>query len=136
MKYLLFILYAILIISCTTPRQTKTNKSFNEISFGNSGGFTGYSDEYLIKGNGEVFKIAKGETIKINQISRIEVQKLSNRINEIRFQDLSLTDKGNLTYYLMVTTNKYSNKVTWSDETASPEIKNIYQILVRTLKPK
>jgi hypothetical protein len=59
---------------------------FTEISFGSGGGFTGASSNYLLKNNGEVYKIVNTIPEKINKISRKEIKKISNHIKKIGCQ--------------------------------------------------
>ena len=123
-----------LTLSCATQRQhIKSVNGITEISFGKGGGFTGLTDEYLLTGNAEVFKIKNGEETKLNQITKKEIRSISKQIKDLQFKDLEIAETGNMTYFIEVSANKYKNKVTWSDTTDAPQLKELYKILVKTL---
>jgi len=111
-------------------------RGITEISFGKGGGFTGMTDEYIITGKAEVLKIVNGERTSINQLRKKDVREISKRIDEMKFKDLKLSDRGNMTYFIEVKANKFTNRVTWSDLTDVPEIKELYMTLVKTLTPE
>lgn len=124
-------------MSCSTQKnQTKSANIFTEISFGSGGGFTGAISHYLLKNNGEVYKIENTNLVKINKISRSEIKKIANYSKEIGFQNLSMNERGNMTYFIEIKSNTYTNKVTWTDGSKSPEIIELYKLLVSTLKNK
>jgi len=126
----------VLSISCATQKnQTELANIFTEISFGSGGGFTGASSIYLLKNNGEVCKIEKTIPNKIYKISKKEIKKISNFIKEIGFQNLSINERGNVTYFIEIKSNIYTRKVMWTDGSKSPELVEFYKILVNTLKP-
>jgi hypothetical protein len=137
MKFLIIITFTLLTFSCATQKkQPESIKGITEISFGKSGGFTGFTDEYLITGNAEVFKISKDGRTKINQITKPEIRNISKQINDLQFKDIKLSETGNMIYFIEVSANKYRNRVTWSDITDTPQMKELYQTLVKTLTPK
>ncbi len=94
------------------------------------------TEEYLITGNAEVFKIVNSERTKIIQVTKPVVREISKQIKDLQFKDIKLSEKGNMTYFIKVSANKYSNIVTWSDLTDTPEIKELYKTLVKTLTPE
>ena len=94
------------------------------------------TDEYIITGKAEVLKIVNGERTSINQLRKKDVREISKRIDEMKFKDLKLSDRGNMTYFIEVKANKFTNRVTWSDLTDVPEIKELYMTLVKTLTPE
>jgi len=125
----------ILSISCAIQKdQTELANVFTEISFGSGGGFTGASSNYILKNNGEVFKMEKTIPYKINKISKKEIKSISDYIKEIGFQNLSLNERGNITYFIEIKSNTYIHKVIWTDGSKSPEVVELYKILVNTLK--
>ena len=129
--------FCFLILSCATQKnRTGSVRGITEISFGKSGGFTGMTDEYLITGDADVFKIVNGERTRINQVKKSEVREISKSIKEMEFQELKLSERGNMTYFIEVKANKYTNRVTWSDLTDVADVKELYKTLVKTLTPE
>jgi len=90
---------------------------------------------YLLKSDRTVYKSEKGEYQNINKISRSEIRNISGIISKIDFYNLKYSETGNMTYYIEVKGADTSNKVTWSDNSATPELKEFYKTLISTLKP-
>ncbi|PKP32690.1 MAG: hypothetical protein CVU00_11540 [Bacteroidetes bacterium HGW-Bacteroidetes-17] len=136
LKITVLICFLFLVISCATKKnRSESANMFTEISFGSGGGFTGASSNYLLKNNGEVYKIVNTIPEKINKISRKEIKKISNHIKKIGFHSLSIDERGNMTYFIDIKSNANIHKVIWTDNSKSPELVELYKILVNTLKP-
>ncbi len=130
-------IFCFLTLSCATQKNRPGSvRGISEISFGKSGGFTGMTDEYLITGDAEVFKIVNSERTMINQVTKSEIREISKRIKEMEFRELKLSERGNMTYFIEVKANEYTNRVTWSDLTDIAEVKELYKTLVKTLTPE
>ncbi len=124
-----------MIISCATPKtQSKITESFNEISFGSGGGFTGLTHTYLLKNNREVFKLHQHSPTQINKISRNEIKDIVNLLNNLNFHELQFTETGNMTYFIEVKTKTYTQRVSWTDRSNEPNIKAFYKTLINTIK--
>jgi hypothetical protein len=137
MRVLIIVTCTLLTFSCATQKkQPKSIKGITEISFGKNGGFTGFADEYVITASAEVFKISDSVRTKINQITKPEIRDISKQISDLQFKDIKLSETGNMTYFIEVSANKYKNRITWSDITDNPQIKELYKILVKTLTPE
>ncbi|MBU1013390.1 MAG: hypothetical protein KKG99_10310 [Bacteroidetes bacterium] len=135
LKITVLICFLFLVISCATEKnRTELANIFTEISFGSGGGFTGASSNYLLKNNGEVYKIVNTIPEKINKISRKEIKRITNYVKEIGFQNLKFTERGNMTYFIEIKSNIRTHKVTWTDGSKSPELVEFYKVLVNTLK--
>jgi hypothetical protein len=119
-----------------TKTQKELTNKFSRISFGNSGGFAGATNEYLLKSNGEVYKIKNVDTLKINQIDKKEIKKISGFIKSSTFKDLNLNETGNITYFIEVKALNYNKKVTWGENSKAGELREFYKELVSTLKNK
>jgi len=137
MKTPLFILFAILTFSCSSEKsQQKASSQFLEISFGSGGGFTGAGSTYLLKADRQVFKMKEGEFIKINTISKAELRSISSTLKDIDFLNLNFSEKGNMTYFIEIKSADTTHKVTWTDTSLTPELKEFYKTLAGTLKQK
>jgi hypothetical protein len=134
MKAILIMSFCFLTLSCATQKNRPDSvRGITEISFGKGGGFTGMTEEYLITGDAEVFKIENGERTKINEVTKPVIRDISKQIKDLKFKDLKMSERGNMTYFIEVSANKYKNRVTWSDLTDKPEVKELYKTLVKTL---
>jgi len=134
MKAILIMSFCFLTLSCATQKNRPDSvRGITEISFGKGGGFTGMTEEYLITGDAEVFKIENGERTKINEVTKPVIRDISKQIKDLKFKDLKMSERGNVTYFIEVSANKYKNRVTWSDLTDKPEVKELYKTLVKTL---
>ncbi len=137
MKHLILTVLILLTMSCAvTKTQKKLTNKFSRITFGNSGGFTGAANEYLLKSNGEVYKIRNVDTIKINQINKKEIQDISSFIKSSSFKDRNLNETGNMTYFIEVKALNFNKKVTWGENSQASEIRELYKKLSSTLKIK
>jgi len=137
MRTTILIFLSAFLFSCSCPnKQQKASSAFIEINFGSGGGFTGLSTNYTLQSSREVFKQSNGELSKINEISKKEAWNISKTLKEIDFYNLKLTEKGNMTYFIEVKSEGSVNKVSWTDSSQSPEIKEFYKTLVSTLKQK
>jgi len=134
MKAILIMSFCFLTLSCATQKnRPESVRGITEISFGKGGGFTGMTEEYLITGDAEVFKIENGERTKINEVTKPVIRDISKHIKDLKYKDLIMSERGNVTYFIEVSANKYKNRVTWSDLTDRPEVKELYKTLVKTL---
>lgn len=134
MKAIIIMIFTLLTFSCATQKQhVKAVNGITEISFGKSGGFTGMTEEYLLTGKAELFKVSGGEEIKLNRIAKKEIRSITKQISELQFRDVKLAETGNMTYFIEVRAKDYTNRVTWSDMSDAPHIKELYKILVTTL---
>lgn len=125
----------LLTFSCATQRQhVRAVNGITEISFGKGGGFTGMTEQYILTGKAEVFKVMNGERTELSRINRQELRSLTQQIGDINFQDIKMAETGNMTYFIEVNAKKYSNRVTWTDLTEAPQLKELYKRLVNILK--
>jgi citrate lyase gamma subunit len=134
MRILMMMILSVLTMSCATQKQAKPlTPSFIEIRFGNVGGFSGMTNEYLLKQDGKVYKNSNVELNFVNQIKQTEIENIEKQISELNLKNIELNEKGNLTYFIKVQTSTYDKKITWSDQTQNDSIKELYKSLVKTL---
>jgi hypothetical protein len=135
MKKSVFIVLSVLLIACSSQKdQQKVHPQFLEISFGSGGGFTGLSNTYLLNVNKQVFKLENRKFTQINSISKADMRNITKTIKEIGFSNLNISEKGDLTYFIEIKTTDSIHKVTWTDVSETPELKEFYKTLVATLK--
>lgn len=120
--------------ACSTSKINTSERELVEIRFGNYGGFSNNSMEYILLANGQVSKIENNLQKSLFKIKNKEVQKISNQLKSIGFGKLKINDLGNLTYFIKVTTKDYENSVKWNDETQNNELKITYKMLTEILQ--
>jgi hypothetical protein len=127
-------IFLLCLISCSNTRSMPSDNDAFKIRFGRSGGFTNIPMEYLLKGSGDLFRI-QNDTLKINSVSLRKIRKLKERLTELDFEHLNLSDPGNMTYFISVTADNYNNTVKWNDQTDNEPLKEFYKELLKHLKP-
>lgn len=134
MKNLILLICTLLFISCASQKnRTEAISSFNEISFGSGGGFTGSVSQYLLKHNRKVYKMIDGKPEKINRITKAEIKDILDFIKIIDFKNIKISDKGNYTYFIEMETEGLMNRTTWTDSSQAAELKEFYKKLAKTL---
>jgi hypothetical protein len=134
MKNLFFFLWLICFVSACSTSKTNTSKvKFTEIRFGNYGGFTNMSTEYVITGDGQLSKVDSEGTKSIKHLPKKVVRKIGENLKSIEFEKLRINDLGNVTYFIKVKTSEYENTVRWNDETQNTELLNTYKMLTEIL---
>lgn len=135
MKPFVLIILTFFAVNCATQKQkTAPTYSFNEITFGSGGGFTGAQKQFLLKNTGEVYKITGDTSALINTITAPEIDSISKLIQHIDFKNITRNETGNITYHIEVRASDYTKKVTWSDKSSADDLKNLYKKLVKTIK--
>ena len=133
MRTLVIIIFSVLTINCATQKQAKNpTTSIIEIKFGSSGGFSGMTNEYVIKQDGKVYKNTSDTLHLINKMRNSEIESIEKQTVELNFEKLELNKKGNMTYFIELQTSTYKNRVMWSDQTQNDSIMLFYKTLVKT----
>ena len=121
--------------NCASKNKISNSKVFFEtIYFGKSGGFTNLMEKYALKESGSVYKIIEGEEKEINSIEYSKILEIDHKLNTLDFKTISLEEVGNMTYFIEVNSNDYSNKITWTDLTDNLGIKDLYKTLISTFQ--
>lgn len=90
-----------------------------------------------MKSNGAIYKTIDEEEIEINRIKKSQLRKIDKKLNALNYQTISLDEVGNMTYFIEVIYSDSSHKLTWTDQTDHPELKELYNDLTGTLlKPE
>ncbi|MFB6320748.1 hypothetical protein [Saccharicrinis sp. FJH54] len=134
MKNHLLLVFTILLVSCSSLKKTGSVDNFDEITFGSGGGFTGITTTYMLNADGSVYKMNGSQQEDIQRIDYKMLKKISKQLKKMDFESISSDTKGNMTYFIEVTTHDYRHKVTWTDQTADPALSDFYSNLVKTLK--
>jgi hypothetical protein len=135
MKYFCsLIVWLFLLFSCCTPKNSVYKQTGSQIFFGNSGGFTNATLEYVLNDDGNIFKNEKGTFLFIKKIKNDYFKEIKSSLDEYDFRNIHLNSPGNISYFIRVKTNEFENKVVWSDLNANKPVEIIYNKLFDMLK--
>lgn len=134
MKLFLFSCITLAVLS-NIPECSSSKEIFQEIKFGEGGGFTGMVMEYTIYPNGEIHfsnSITK-EHKKIRTISRTEREAVQKALIKVPADALSFNHPGNLYYFIEID----KNRAVWGDPSFPEplEIKELYDRLQKLVNP-
>jgi hypothetical protein len=125
-------------LNCSSKRKVSTIDAFPfEIRFGSTGGFTNINPVFMVKSTGEVLKKdnASSEPYLLKKITRPIVDSLYLLIRDSKFESLKINQVSNITKYIEIKSEKFTNKVTWSDDSQIPvELMILNQTLIKTIK--
>ena len=135
MKKLFFFIWLIcLIAGCSTSKMNTAKEKLIEVRFGNYGGFSNSSTEYILTGEGLLSKVDGNTTKTLKHLKNKKVRDINNQLKSMEFEKLKINDLGNLTYFITVKTSKNENTVRWNDETQNIELINTYKMLIEILQ--
>lgn len=124
----------IIFSSCKVFNYKKYAKKF-QINYGESGGFTGATSEYMLKGAGELFEIkAFGtDTSKIKQLCNTEVKSLVKLATSKDLSKIKLNQTGNLVQFIKIyESGKLLHNFQWTKGSELPEsLKKLHQSLIQ-----
>lgn len=112
--------------SCVSPAKLLNSNKGDRIFFGNKGGFTNMSTDFVLFENGTVCRLQNDEVIKTGKISREEVRTIIASLEEMRFMSITTDEPGNMTYYVSVVRGDSKNAVQWSDHDRNSQLKELY----------
>lgn len=128
------LIFQILLLLFTGVSGCKKNTGFEEVKFGEGGGFTGAVTEYKMSANGDVFiKDAESNTYKkIKTIAKDKIKEFGDAIHKIPNAAYIINKPGNIYYFLETSLGK----ITWgaSDLTIPTEVQTAYDLLSSTVK--
>lgn len=124
----------IIVCSCSNPRTLIENQTAERIYFGNFGGFTNASIDYVLIDNSAVFKIEKSNPVYVTRLTRQQSSQISDLIQKAGIEKSDLNQPGNMTYYIKIVKPGFEKEVKWTDQTVSPDIKELYKSLMSIIK--
>ncbi|MDA3929089.1 MAG: hypothetical protein PF541_09025 [Prolixibacteraceae bacterium] len=133
-KNIVLIVIFTVLFSCNTSKETAYYNSDFQINFGNSGGFTNNTMEYLINGDGAIFKVQENEKLYVKSLKKKDLKKLKESFLENDFKNIELNHPGNLSYFIAVKSIDYKNTIKWSDSNDSEKAELLYKNLLSTIK--
>lgn len=126
--------WIIILCSCSNPRNLIEDQTAERIYFGNFGGFTNASIDYVLISNSAVFKIEKNDPVYVKRLAREQSSHISDLIQKAGIEESDLNEPGNMTYYIKLVRPGFEKEVKWSDQTESTDIKELYKSLMSIIK--
>lgn len=120
--------------SCASPSKLLNSSKVDRIFFGNKGGFTNMSTDYVLFENGVICRLQNDEVIKTGRISREEVSAIEASLEEMMFMSIRTDEPGNMTYYVSVVRGDSKNAVQWSGHDRNPQLKELYVRLMNLVR--
>lgn len=122
----ILIVCLIMTTSCASPAKLLNSNKGDRIFFGNKGGFTNMSTDFVLFENGSICRLQNDEVTKTGKISREEVRAITASLEKMKFMSIKTDEPGNMTYYVSVVRGDSKNAVQWSDHDRNPQLKELY----------
>ncbi len=120
--------------SCSSPEKLLNSNRGDRIFFGNKGGFTNMSTDYVLFENGTICRLKNDSVIRTGKISREEVREIEASLDAMNFMSVATDEPGNMTWYVSVVRGDSRNAVQWSDHDRNPQLKELYVRLMNLVK--
>lgn len=130
----ILIIFLIMTASCASPSKMLDRTKSDRIFFGNRGGFTNMSTDYVLFENGSLCKLQNDNVIKRGRVSRKTVRTIEASLEGMGFMSIEKDEPGNMTYYVSVVRADSQNAVQWSDHDLNPLLKELYLSLMNLVK--
>ncbi len=130
----IIIICLIMTASCASPAKMLNSNKGDRIFFGNKGGFTNMSTDFVLFENGSICRLENDKVIKTGKISREEVRAIASSLEEMKFMSIKTDEPGNMTYYVSVVRGDSQNVVQWSDHDRNPQLKELYVRLMNLVR--
>ena len=134
LRYIILMICLIIVTSCSSPRKLLNSNSGDRIFFGNKGGFTNMSTDYVLFENGSTCRLKNDSVIRTGKISREEVREIEVSLDAMNFMSVETDEPGNMTWYVSVVRGDSRNAVQWSDHDRNPQLKELYVRLMNLVK--
>jgi hypothetical protein len=134
-RKILFMSSLLLIISsCTSPQKLINDKTAERIFFGNYGGFTNSSVDYILIDNAMIFKSDKNDLTPVVKLNRQQTRSIQELVSKTGIEKLELNEPGNMTYYIRVVKPGLEKEIKWSGTSVNPDVTDLYNSLMSLLK--
>jgi hypothetical protein len=124
----------LIVLSCTSPKKLVNDKNAERLYFGNSGGFTNASLDYLLINNRMVYKIEQNNPVFVKKLTSKASTDLQDQIRNLNLSQYSLNEPGNITYYIKTVKDGIEKEIKFSSGSKDEKIKELYKTLMSTVK--
>jgi hypothetical protein len=134
MMHRILIICMIMTASCASPAKLLNSNKGDRIFFGNKGGFTNMSTDYVLFENGTICRLQNNTVTKTGRIRREEVGAIEASLEEMQFMSIKTDEPGNMTFYVSFVQGDSLNVVNWSDHDRNPQLKELYVRLMNLVR--
>jgi hypothetical protein len=124
----------LIVLSCTSPKKLVNDKNAERLYFGNFGGFTNASLDYLLINNRMVYKIEQNNPVFVKKLTSKASTNLQDQIRNLNLSQYSLNEPGNITYYIKSVKDGIEKEIKFSSNSSDDKIKELYKTLMSTVK--
>lgn len=124
----------LIVLTCTSPKKLANDKNAERLYFGNFGGFTNASLDYLLVNNRMVYKIEQNNPVFVKKLASKESANLQNQIRNLNLSQYSLDEPGNITYYIKTVKDGIEKEIKFSSGSKDEKLKELYKTLMSTVK--
>ncbi len=113
---LLSIILLLIMNSCKT---TEADRSF---TIGKGGGFTGKYDVYLVKSNGDVFKVVKDQPTSelVIKIDKKQIAEIFKQFDQLNIKEAKFSHPGNINSFIRYQVDSKTYEIKWGSNNEVP----------------
>lgn len=113
---LLPIILLLIMNSCKTTEPGRT------FTIGKGGGFTGKYDVYLVKSNGDVFKVVKDQPTSelVIKIDKKQIAEIFKQFDQLNIKEANFSHPGNITSFIRYSADGKIYEIKWGSNNEVP----------------
>lgn len=95
------------------PKATYPAFSFNELSFGESGGVTGHGQSFMLNDRGILYRLDQNEKIRLDSLGHEKFGQIDAKVRDLRLLEEINQGAGNVNYYLRIKGTDFEKSFKW-----------------------
>jgi hypothetical protein len=123
-----------IVLSCMSPEKIFNNPDAEKLYFGNFGGFSNQSMDYVLIDHSRIFKIEQNDFSMVTRLDKHQVGELNELLQSVDIERMELNEPGNMTYYIRLVKPGLEKEIKWSDQTQYPQVNQLYHALLANVK--
>ncbi len=131
------IFLALLFFSSCSSQKVLNRYADTQIVFGNGGGFTRQSSEYILNTDGEILfvKGIEKDTVVLSPLSKKTTVNIFKKFSESGIDTLTFNHPGDRYYFIKEVKTEVLHQVIWGDPsyTTPAEVDDLYKLLMSTI---
>lgn len=117
---------SLIIIMLMMSYSCKTTKTYRSFTIGKGGGITGKYDIYLVKENGEVYKVSEAQSEElIKKIDKKQITDIFSQFEQLKITGDTFSKPGNMTSFIRYTADNKTYEIKWGSPGAVPPQKYV-----------
>ncbi|MDX1941853.1 MAG: hypothetical protein SFU99_14930 [Saprospiraceae bacterium] len=123
---------------CKSQHYTSDNLPTQQLVFGDGGGFTGASTEYILLENGQIFKrySLDNSMLEMGTVKKRQAKEMIKKVQALRLENMDIKQPGNLYYFLRYKNGDQEHQIIWGGESyqIDEKIATFYKDLTAMIK--